>query len=274
MPKFQRIYWSKKFDWEHYSKLYDRYCKSRNNYYIQSASALLKTVKLKENSKIIDLGCGTGALTGQLLKKYPKVGVFAIDLSKEMLTYYRKSFSKQIKKRQIKTVCGNAEQVNKYTDEKYDAVVISSALWDLEIETTLKNISKLLKRKGLILFNLPALVVEKEKGFIFFIEHFFRQTLNNKMIYRRIKINHLKKLFRKYNFINLSTKEYTFKMTKYNVAKFFDLLKYRYPFILFPKEMPYNLKLKKCAAIFNESLRYVPKNGINENGFVFVIKKK
>lgn len=273
MPKFQRIYWSKKFDWKHYSKLYDKYCKSINNYYIQSVLELVKSVKLRKTSKVIDMGCGTGALTKQLLKKYPRISVFAIDLSREMLSFFKKNFSTQIKNGQIITTCGNAEKINKYTNEKYDAIFISSALWDMDIETIFKNIRKVLKKDGIVIFNLPALIVEKERGFIFFIEHFFRQILNSKMIYRRIKIDYLKKLFKKYNFQLATFREYSFKMSKLNVAQFFDLLRYRYPFILFPKEIPYNIKLKKCTEIFNESLKYIPRSGIDEVGFIFVIKK-
>jgi len=274
MPKFQRIYWSKKFDWKHYSELYDKYCKSRNNYYAQSSAQLLKFAKLPEAPKVIDVACGTGALTRLLLKKHPKARVFAIDLSNEMLSFYQKNFSAEIKKGKIKAVCGNAEKLNEHTHEKYDAVFISSALWDLEIEPVFKNIQKVLKKNGLIVFNLPALVVEQEKGFVFFIEHFFRQTLNSKLIYRRIKTNYLKKIFRKHNFKLLTMKEYSFRSSKKNVAKFFDLLRYRYPFILFPEKVPYSKKLKKCTEIFNESLKYIPKTGIDEIGFVFIAKKK
>ncbi len=274
MQKFQRIYWSKKFDWDHYSKIYDRYSKSRDSYYINYSIELLKSVRLSKNSKVIDLGAGTGALTRQILRKNSKTKVFAIDLSDEMLNYYKKNFSKHIKNLQIEVVCGNAEKINEYTKEKCDAVFISSALWDLKIETVFKNISKILKKDGLVVFNLPALVVGKEKGFIFFIEHFFRQSLNNKMIYRRIKVDYLKKLFKKSNFSLISIREYSFNMSKPNVVKFFDLLRYRYPFILFPKKMPYKEKLKRCTEIFNESLKYIPRSGINEVGYVFVIKKK
>lgn len=273
MLKFQRIYWSRKFDWMHYSGVYDKYCRSKNNYYFQSATVLINSAKLKKSSKVIDLACGTGALTVQLLKNYPKINVLAIDLSKEMLTYYRKKFPNQIKQGQIIVVEGNAEKINEYTNEKYDAVFISSALWDLEIETVIKNISKILKKNGQVVFNLPALVVGRENGFIFFIEHFFRQALNSKMIYRRIKMNYLKNLFKKYNLQSIRIKKYSFKMSKPNVAQFFDLLRYRYPFILFPTEMPYNQKLKRCTEIFNDCLRYVPKNGISEEGFVFIVKK-
>lgn len=274
MPKFQRIYWSKKFDWKHYSGLYDRYCKSKNNYYFNSVSAMLKPARLTNSSRVCDLACGTGALTRQLLKEHPKIKIFAIDLSEEMLAYYRKNFSKQIRKGQISVVCGNAEKINEYTNQKYDVVFIASALWDMEIGSLFKSISRILRKNGTAIFNLPALVVEKEKGFVFFIEHFFRQTLNSKAIYRRIKISRLKKLASKHGLQMVKTKEYSFITPKQNVAKFFDLLRYRYPFILFPKEMPYNQKLKRCTEIFNESLKYIPKDGIEEDGFVFVLKKK
>jgi ubiquinone/menaquinone biosynthesis C-methylase UbiE len=271
--KFQRIYWSKKFDWERYARLYDKYCQRKNNYYVQSASELVKSVKLKNSFKIIDLACGTGVLTSQLLKKYPKINIFAIDLSKEMLYFYQKNFLNRIKMGQIKIVCGNAEQLHKYTKEKYDAIFIASALWDLELEPLFKNIAKVVKKNGLVVFNLPALVVGEEKGFIFFIEHFFREKLNTAVVYRRITLKDLEKVFKKY-FRLIKLKRYSFKMSKRNVAIFFDLLRYRYPFIFFPKEMPYSQKLKKCTEIFNEALRYIPKDGISEEGFVFVLKKR
>jgi len=274
MSKFQRIYWSKKFDWKDYSKLYNSYCRSKDNYYLQSSTFLVNSIKLSNSSKVIDLGCGTGALTYLLLKKYPKINILAIDLSKEMLFYYENNFKKEITRKQIKIINGNAEEINRYIKEKYDLIFISSALWDMEIEKTFKNLSRILKKNGKIIFNLPALVIEKEKGFIFFIEHFFRQTLNSNMIYRRIKLDYLKKVFTKYSFRILNIKEYSFKMSKSNIKKFFNLLKYRYPFILFPKNMPYDKKLRKCEKIFNESLKYIPKEGIEENGFLFIIGKK
>jgi len=274
MSKFQRIYWSKKFDWKHYSKLYDNYCKSKNNYYLQTAEILVNSIRLDNSSKVIDLACGTGALTSKLLKRYPEINIFAVDLSREMLSFYKKNFVKQINSGQIKVKQDNAEIIDRYINKKYDAIFISSALWDLEIGTTLRNCAKVLKKGGHIVFNLPALVVKKEKGFIFFIEHFFRQALNSNMIYRRIDIESLKKLFRENKFKFTKLKEYSFNMSKKNVAEFFNLLRYRYPFILFPKEIPYKVKLKRCTEIFQESLRYIPKEGIDEDGFLFIATKQ
>jgi len=274
MDKFHRIYWSKKFDWRHYSKLYNLYCKTKNDYYSQSAAVLVNSVKLNDSSNIIDLACGTGALTSEILKKYKRINIFAIDLSKDMLFYYKQNFSSQIKKGQIKLNDGNAENINKFVNSKFDAAFITSALWDLEIESTIGNVSKVLKTGGYLVFNLPALVIEKEKGFIFFIEHFFRQTMNTNILYRRIKLHELMNIFERHGFELVNSKDYSFNMSKKNVAEFFNLLRYRYPFILFPENMPYNEKLKKCTEIFQDSLRYIPKEGINEEGIAFILRKK
>lgn len=272
MPKFQRIYWSKKFDWKHYAKLYSEYGSLKNNYYTQSANVLLSAIRIKANAKIIDLACGTGALSKELVKRYPQSNILAIDLSREMLHYYCKTLAPRIRSGNVRVVAGNAENVDAYVKEKADVVFVASALWDLELEPLLRSLSKVVKLKGKIIFNLPALVVGKEAGFIYFIEHFFRQALQSSLIYRRIKIVDLKKVFARYGFKLVKQKSYSFVLLKQNVARFFDLLSYRYPFILFPKSMPYQQKLKRCVEIFHDSLRYIPKEGIKEEGFVFVME--
>ena len=73
--KFHRIYWSKEFYWKSYAKLYYDYCKTEENYYIQSARYLSTARKLSNSSVVVDLGCGTGILTSLLLKKYPKIKI-------------------------------------------------------------------------------------------------------------------------------------------------------------------------------------------------------
>lgn len=273
MPKFQRIYWSKKFDWKRYAKLYSEYRSLENNYYTQSARILLDAMPIKTKAKIIDLACGTGALSKELVKRYPQSNILAIDLSREMLHYYRKTLASQIKSGNVRVVAGNAEHVDVCVKEEVDVVFVASALWDLELEPLLCSLQKVVKPKGNIIFNFPALVVGKEAGFIYFIEHFFRQALQSSLIYRRIKIASLKKAFARYGFKMIKQKPYSFVLSKQNVSRFFDLLSYRYPFILFPKSMPYQQKLKRCVEIFHDSLRYIPNDGIKEEGFVFVMKK-
>lgn len=219
------------------------------------------------------MGCGTGALTREILKKNKNVKIFAIDISKEMTEIYKGNFKKEILKKQIKCILGNAEEINNLTNEKYDIVFISSAFWDIDAEKLMLSLSKLINKNGRIIFNLPALVLGKEKGFIFFIEHFFREKLNSSMKYRRINTEDIKIISRKNNFKINKIRDYSFNMSKDNVRKFFNLLKYRYPFILFPKEMQIKDRVKKCDEIFKESLRYVPKEGLKEVGYIFELEK-
>lgn len=273
MSKFQRIYWSRKFDWKRYAKLYSEYSLLRNNYYTQSANVLLDVARLKEGSKIIDLACGTGVLSKELVARTSNIHILAVDLSSEMLHYYRQALAPSIRGGTVRVVSGNAEQINKYTKDRIDIVFVASALWDLELEPLIRSLKRVVKSKGRIVFNLPDLVVGKEAGFIYFIEHFFRQALHSSLIYRRIKVAYLKKIFSRYGFKLVKQKPYSFKLSKQNVARFFDLLSYRYPFILFPKNMPYLQKLRRCVEIFHDSLRYIPKDGIKEEGFVFVMQK-
>lgn len=274
MAKFQRIYWKKEFDWDNYAKLYDAYAKSNGNYYLLSSLELIKCASLNKKTKIVDLACGTGALTNLIIKKNAQVNILALDLSKEMIKYYKKNFRKQLDSGKIRVCVGNAEKTSKITKDRYDYVFISSALWDLELDPLIKDLDKILKKGGKVIFNLPSLVVERETGFIYFIEHFFRETLKSDLIYRRIPIPLLKAKFNKKGFSLQKMKDYEFNMPKTNVKKFFDVLRYRYPFILFPKEMPYSEKLKRCTDIFNDSLRYVPKEGLDERGVVFVFEKR
>ncbi|GEM_PF-3621215 len=273
MPKFERIYWSKEFDWKNYSKVYDKYAKSKGNYYSQSSEELISNIKIKDNFNVIDLGCGTGALTKEILKKNKNIKIFAIDISKEMIEIYRRNFKDEIKSGQIYAIAGNAEEISRLTDKKYNLVFIPSAFWDINTEKLIPSLSKIMNKNGKVIFNLPALVLGKEKGFIFFIEHFFREKLNSNMKYRRIDVDDIIEISRQNNFKISSMKDYSFKMSKNNVKQFFNLLKYRYPFILFPKEMQTKDRVKKCDEIFKESLRYIPKDGIEEKGVVFTLEK-
>ncbi|MBI4019797.1 MAG: methyltransferase domain-containing protein [Candidatus Aenigmarchaeota archaeon] len=274
MPRFQRIYWSEKFDWKEYSRLYDRYAKSSGNFYVQSASALIGSAPLKRDAKAIDLACGTGVLTSLLVEKYPKMGILGVDLSKEMLALYRRNFTGQIKTSQVKAMQGNAEKIGRMTKEKHDAVFINCALWDLEIEKTFSGIAKVLNKGGLLAFNLPSLVLGREKGFVSFIESFFRQELNSTAVYRRISMDYAKRALEKYGFWIESMKEYELRLSRQNIGLFFELLRYRWPFVFFPRGMQYEKKLELCKRIFDECYKHVPAGGMKDYGFSFVLRKK
>ena len=59
----------------------------------QTLGAALKNISIASNQKILDIGCGTGALEEKLLEKFPQMEITALDVSPEMLKRARKKFS-------------------------------------------------------------------------------------------------------------------------------------------------------------------------------------
>lgn len=45
--------------------------------------------------RILDLGCGTGNLTAEILKRFPEAEIYALDISEEILNESRKRFAAQ-----------------------------------------------------------------------------------------------------------------------------------------------------------------------------------
>lgn len=271
--EFHRIYWSGQFNWKDYARYYNDYIKTEGNYYTLSAEALINSVEIKNDFVVVDLACGTGALTKVLLEKYPKTKIIAIDISEDSLEHYKENFKEQIENKQIKVFQGNAEKISDYVKEEIDLIFIASALWDLELEALFKNIPIIMKEDAKIVTNLPSLTIGEEKGFIFEIEEFFKNKQGIKKFYRRIKIEELKALLTKKHLKIAEKIKYQFLMPKKSVKQFFDFLKYRYPFIFFSDEIPYKERFQKCEEGFNELLKASPNEGMEEQGYVIVIAK-
>lgn len=272
--KFHRIYWSKEFDWKEYAKRYNQYCKTKGNYYEKSSKFLLEITPLNKNEIILDLGCGTGVMSKEILRKYPYIRIFANDLSKEALEYYKKNFKREIETGQIRVIEGNAENINSAIREKIDKIFISSALWDMEIKALFSNLKNILKENGEIYANLPSLTIGKNEGFIYEIERFFRKKAKIEKLYRRISLKELKKILNDNNFAIKKLIKYQFSLTKENISKFFEVLKYRYPFIFFPDKIGYKERYEKCKVLFEMLLKNVPGEGIYEKGVIISIKHK
>lgn len=268
--KFQRIYWCKKFEWDKYVKLYDLYCKSKGNYYTKSAELLVDSIDLSENMKILDLACGTGALTRVLLKKFPKLEITAVDINEIMLAYFMRNFHRYIKKQQIKVIKKNIESLDNMLNTKFDVAFIASAFWDVEVKPTIEVCYKLLKPGGYLVFNLPKIILSKKEGFIYLLEHYFEKKLGKIKKYRRIKLSYLYHLCR--GKFSIKRKEYKFSLSKKNVKKFFKVLVYRYPFIFFKSKTPYKRRIRICKEIFNKILK--ENSSFYEAGEIFILKRQ
>jgi len=109
--------------------------------------------------KALDIGCGTGFITHDLLKRYPKADIIALDLSLNMLqqttstnrSSWKKWFS--AKSNNLQAVCADAEQLPL---KKQSVDLITSSLmlqWSNDLNKTFSGFHASLAPNGLLLFS-------------------------------------------------------------------------------------------------------------------------
>lgn len=109
----------------------------------------MDVVKMQPGS-ILDLGSGTGTQTGQLLKKYPKSKVYALDFALPML---RKTAAQGRWLKRPLCMCGDMEQLplgNASVDLIYSNLAIQ---WANDLSTLFAECLRILKPGGLLMFS-------------------------------------------------------------------------------------------------------------------------
>ncbi len=106
---------------------------------------------LHENDRILELGCGTGYFTRELVKL--KVHVTAIDISPELIEVAKS----EIKSENVSFEVQNAYEMT-YGSNQFNAVIGSSVLHHLEIEKAVTEIFRVLKPGGMIAFTEPNML--------------------------------------------------------------------------------------------------------------------
>jgi ubiquinone/menaquinone biosynthesis C-methylase UbiE len=85
------------------------------------ARLLVKRLKIKPNSTIVDLGCGTGAFTIPLASKVKKSRIIAVDNDKKSLKELKTKIER-LKVRNIIVMDGDARKLTKIKDNSIDFV--------------------------------------------------------------------------------------------------------------------------------------------------------
>lgn len=120
--------------------------------------------------KVLDLGCGTGRLTKELLDRGAEV--VGVDVSEEMLKILQKKFP------QVKTVLADAENLP-FEDEEFDLIIANFLIVHFkDLDSLFREVYRVLRSGGyLILTNInqrkaPKLKVGKEE---LIIESFYHR---------------------------------------------------------------------------------------------------
>ena len=103
-------------------------------------SCILDIAGVKDGAKVLDVGCGTGVLFNDYLKRNVQ-SLTAVDISSEMVNIAVRKFPN------IKVICGDAE--NYSFNEKFDCIVVYNAFPHFVDEYALfDNLTKHLNNSG------------------------------------------------------------------------------------------------------------------------------
>lgn len=135
----------------------------------------------KQHTKIADLGCGCGANLYEIQKHYDAIGM---DLSHDAKKYCLK--------RGIKIVIGKLPNKISLPENSFDMVLLSDVLEHIENDNeAIKNVSKLLKKDGLILLTVPAYPFLYTKRDVF---HHHKRRYTKKQLHTVLQNNGLSKV--------------------------------------------------------------------------------
>jgi ubiquinone/menaquinone biosynthesis C-methylase UbiE len=93
------------------------------------APYIYEGVDLKNKKKILEVGCGVGAQTEILLKRYPDIEVHGVDVSQAQIALASERLQSYIEKGRLRLTCADATDLSTVREEGFDAVYIC---WFLE----------------------------------------------------------------------------------------------------------------------------------------------
>ena len=115
------------------------------------AELLVNFGKISKENKILEIGCGTGLFTGKIMELSGSKDVIAIDISPELLELAQKNHPDAVFK------LGDAMNLD-FNDNSFDVVFGSSVLHHLDMEKTCKELLRVLKPAGRLVFAEPNMI--------------------------------------------------------------------------------------------------------------------
>lgn len=147
------------------ARRYDAYAREYPNYRETSrdliARALPSTDAAAADAAVLDLACGTGATTREILAVLgPDGGVTGIDRSAAMLGVAASSTTDP----RATWIQARAESVDQHVAEPVDAVICNSAIWQTDFAATAMAVRAVMKGGGRFAFNVPVGFLDDSDG--------------------------------------------------------------------------------------------------------------
>jgi malonyl-CoA O-methyltransferase len=114
----------------------------------ESANRLAQLFRPLPDGEILEIGCGTGFLTKEIIETYPKHTLTSIDLSDEMVHYCKSHYP------EVTFFQKDGEEIEE--EQRYEAIFSGMCLhWFLNPVKGLKKIRKALRKGGVFYFSFP-----------------------------------------------------------------------------------------------------------------------
>jgi len=126
---------------------YDEF-ETRHGFFRDLNAALIRFMNLSDRVKVLDVGCGTGASSKQMLESIKGCRVWGLDNSSPMLKIARSNIGVS---ERLDLVLGDASRLTEYFDFLFDAVVFSASIFLVpDYQDSLQQVQVILKSGGVV----------------------------------------------------------------------------------------------------------------------------
>jgi SAM-dependent methyltransferase len=126
--------------------------------YGQTSRDLIALARPSSDAAVLDLACGTGATTEELLAALgPDGRVIGVDGSAAMLAMAARSIADQ----RVTWIRARAENLDQHVAELVDAAVCNSAIWQTDLAATATAVRTVMAAGGRFVFNVGSYFLEQ-----------------------------------------------------------------------------------------------------------------
>ena len=176
--------------WDDSALQYDSFEK-KWHFYGTVADAMIQQLAIREDSRVLELACGTGACTLRLAEIARAGKVVALDFSEKMLDVATEN-AKAAGATNVVFVKGDAGNISRLLfGEKFDFAVCNSAFWHFpQPENVLAGLHELLTESGEFALSLPSWVGKNSESW-----EAFRSKIREVLAKHGLSLNELSKVW-------------------------------------------------------------------------------